>query len=165
MNCNKCGKELDHRYPHHNRDVTAIWGYYSCGKDTLEDRWTICFDCYNNLGRIAEPICSICKHKITDVMSALHVRYRKVSSDAERQREFKRYKTHIEGDFPTGCWEYATCGPITFCEVCYENYTRDFKVPMKVRCYSSPDYTVPTQEFRNRLNNDPNLPKNRKKNK
>ena len=129
--CNQCG-EVFEKKRWGITDVTVHWGYESMGKDTDVDKWLLCEDCTKDFEAKFDPICSICKTSVVEVMAALSEQRPGCSfyGDLKAALDHYRNRSHHCG------LEYVTVNGRTLCEVCYEDLICSFKIPVPQRRYT-----------------------------
>lgn len=127
--CNKCGNIIDpDKLP--KTEVKIHWGYNSTGKDTDCDIWNLCRSCTEEFNSKFAPICVECKKDIREVMADLahknpHSRFYGTFSEA---LSYFSSKNHYG-------LEYAKINARIFCEICYENFISEFKLPIAAGSY------------------------------
>ena len=128
--CNQCGAVFEKKR-WGITDVTVHWGYESMGKDTDVDKWLLCEDCTKEFESKCDPICSICKTSVVEVMASLSEQRPGCSfyGNIKLALEHYRNRSHHCG------LEYASVNGRILCEICYEDFICSFKIPVQQRSY------------------------------
>lgn len=126
--CNKCGGFFKPGWGITSVDVS--WGYNSTGKDTDRDKWKLCKDCSKEFQTHYDPICSLCRLSVVEVMAELSAR----NPHCTFYGDYKGALLHQRTNEHCGL-EYATVAGRIVCEICYEKFISDFKIPIKAGSY------------------------------
>jgi len=126
--CNKCGGFFEQR--NWSTSVDVRWGYQSTGKDMEQDKWKLCRSCGDDFKKNYSPICSLCIRPIVDVMAELYSRNPHCTFYGNFKGALEYYQTSDHCGL-----EFATIAGRIACEICYENYISDFKIPIQAGEY------------------------------
>lgn len=127
--CNKCGGFFKPK-SWGSISVDVSWGYNSTGKDTDQDRWKLCRECSKEFEALYEPICSLCKLSIVEVMAELYNRNPHCIFYGDYKGALRHYRTNEHCGL-----EYAKVAGRIVCEICYEKFINSFKIPIKAGSY------------------------------
>jgi len=120
--CNKCGELTGKNLG--GTKVEVRWGYSSIGKDMEFDRWKLCAKCTQEFKKY-QLICNICSKPIIEVMSDLAHR----NSHSIFYGDYQKALQYYQGEKNYGL-EYARISNRIVCEICYEDFIDQFKIPI-----------------------------------
>lgn len=145
--CNKCGECFRGK----GLEVKVNWGYDSTGKDGDKDVWDLCDECLKNFRSEARHVCSMCLKTLIEIKIEIMV----ASKDP---RFHNNYEAAAQSKYRTN-YDYAVIDKKIVCEICYDKFTNDFKLPIPYYdfLFSAQDTGTPKYHDKNRTKRGMNL--------